>query len=157
MVATERVPFFQIFAIIFRNPFYVFPMLSLAILFFNVNGITTWYADYMKIGLGVDEGKVNIAFSLVTVTGPVFGCLAGGILSSYLGGYANPLSTFACFIETILAAACGFPLPFITNFYYFVFFLWFQLFFGGMLMPGTAGMIVNANKKEYKAIASSVA
>jgi len=62
---------------------------------------------------------------LITVTGPVFGCLAGGILSAYLGGYGNPLSTMACFIETILASVCGFPLPFITNFYYFALFLWF--------------------------------
>ena len=62
-------------------------MLSISILFFNVNGITTWYADYMKIGLGVEKAKVDIAFSLITVTGPVFGCIAGGILSVYLGGY----------------------------------------------------------------------
>ena len=62
-------------------------MLSIAILFFNVNGITTWYADYMKTGLEVEKAKVDIAFSIITVTGPVFGCIAGGVLSVYLGGY----------------------------------------------------------------------
>lgn len=66
---------------------FMFPMLSVSILFFNVTGIQFWYSDYMEIALGVSQYKVNIAFGLVTTTAPVFGVLVGGILTSCFGGY----------------------------------------------------------------------
>jgi len=79
----------------------------------------------MKVALGIDESIVDTWFALITITGPVLGVVVGGIIVNCFGGYQNPVTIMVCFIEVILAALCGFPLPFVPTFAWFVFFLWF--------------------------------
>ena len=100
-------------------------MMSVSILFFNVTGIQFWYSDYLEIALEADKYKVNIAFGLVTTTAPVFGVIAGGVLTSCFGGYQNPIASLIALVEVLIAIICGVPLPFVKEFGWFVTCLWF--------------------------------
>jgi MFS transporter, Spinster family, sphingosine-1-phosphate transporter len=117
-------------------------MLSISILFFIVTGIQFWFSDYMKVALKVPAESVDTWFAFITISAPVLGVIIGGLIVNFFGGYENPITIGICFIEVVLAALCGIPIPFFTHFYLFITFLWFQLFFGGMLLPPMTGIMI---------------
>lgn len=43
--------------------------------------------DYMISEMHQDKTTVNIVFSVVSITAPVFGCIMGGLIAQKLGGY----------------------------------------------------------------------
>jgi len=49
------------------------------------------------------------------------------------------------------------PIPFITNFWVFIVFLWFLLFFGGFNMPCFSGMMLETVDNKFKATGNAVA
>lgn len=79
----------------------------------------------MKVVLKIPAANVDTWFAVITITGPVLGVVIGGLIVNFFGGYENPITIGICFVECTLAAICGFPLPFINHFTWFIVFLWF--------------------------------
>jgi hypothetical protein len=57
---------------------YVFTVIALCVLYFTVTGIQFWISNYLETVLGEPRHKVNIVFSIVSITAPTIGCVLGG-------------------------------------------------------------------------------
>ena len=67
---------------------YVFVLLCIAItgLYFIVAGIQYWVSHYMLAELKIEESLVFTTFGIVSITGPVFGVIVGGNVTTKMGG-----------------------------------------------------------------------
>lgn len=83
--------------------------------------------------------------------------MLGGYLFDYLGGYNSPKAYPVAVFFMVCGTVCGFPLPFLSNFYFFAFLLWLQFFFGGFCIPVLTGILLNTVPTPLRAIANSIA
>lgn len=110
----------------------------------------------MEVVLHVPDHKVYVMFSVVCITAPTFGVIAGGYLIQHLGGYTNKTALEACFKISVLAAASGVFLPVINSVPLFIFLMWLLLFFGASIVPGLTGIMLSATPDKTKEIANSI-
>jgi len=52
--------------------------LALTVLYFVLTGVQFWFSDYLITVIKIDKSTVFDEFAIVSVTGTVFGVLAGG-------------------------------------------------------------------------------
>jgi hypothetical protein len=57
----------------------------------------------------------------------------------------------------VLAVLSALPIPFLNNFYHFVTFVWFLLFFGGFVLPPITGIMLNSVTEYQRTSANSFA
>jgi len=100
---------------------------------------------------------VFVTFGTISITGPVFGVIVGGNLTTYLGGYTTKKSIKLTLFFTFLCLISAFPCPLIDNFPIFCGCLWFLLFFGGALLPALTGILLNTVEHNQKTVANSLA
>lgn len=110
----------------------------------------------MQIILKMDPKNVYMTFTVVCISAPVMGVLFGGILIQRMGGYTNPKALDACYYVSILAAISGILIPFIDNIPLFVFLIWLLLFFGGSIVPGLTGILLNSASNKMKEVSNSI-
>ncbi|EAS04286.2 MFS transporter (macronuclear) [Tetrahymena thermophila SB210] len=142
---------------LFTNKIFIFTMLTLASLYFVVTGIQFWISDYMRTILFVDQKTVYTAFSLISITAPIFGVLIGGIALEKVGGYAGKNAINLCLLNGVLASCCAIPIPFTNRYEVVLILLWFLFFFGGSLMPAVTGLMLHSIPKNYRAFGNSQA
>ena len=95
--------------------------------------------------------RIFVTFAVVCLTAPTLGVLIGGYLIEKIGGYTNKHALKICFHSSVIAGCCGMPLPLCSNYWTFTSLMWLTLFFGGSIMPGLTGILLNsldANMKE---------
>ncbi len=114
-------------------------MLSASCLFFVITGIQFWISYYMEIVLEIDKKTVFICFSIVCITAPTLGVVAGGFLIQRFGGYDDSRAIENCLKLGYVAMLISLPIPFISSVPLFVIFIWLLLFFGGSIVPGLTG------------------
>jgi len=114
-------------------------MLSVTCLFFVITGVQFWISYYMNIVLGINEQTVFVCFSIVCITAPTLGVIAGGFIIQKFGGYNDTSSIDICLKLGYVAAIISCPVPFVSSLSVFVFLLWLLLFFGGAIVPGLTG------------------
>jgi hypothetical protein len=132
-------------------------MLATSILFFVISGIQFWASDYMRLVLKIPEEIVFPAFSIITLTGPTFGCIIGGGLTHMFGGYNHPNAIKLILYAGTVGMVVSLPIPFVDHTPTFLVLFWLSLFFGGFIMPGMTGVMINSAPKKHKALANSIA
>merc|ERR1712086_921242 len=142
---------------LFTNPPYILLCLSLTFLYFVITGIQYWVSDYLIETLKVTRNQVFVTFAIVSITGPVFGVIVGGNVTTYLGGYNSKHALYLSMLVSTLCVLSAAPIPFISNFPVFVALLWFLLFFGGAILPCMTGIMLNTVNKQLKTTANSIA
>lgn len=142
---------------LFMNPCFILLCLSLDGLYFVITGIQYWITDYLINRIKQPESTVFLTFGIISITAPIFGVIAGGNLTTYLGGYLTKKSLYLSCISAFLCLLCSAPIPFIYNFYGVICLLWLLLFFGGSILPCLTGIMLNTVDQNQKTIANSIA
>ena len=62
-----------------QSKMYLVGTLTMSVILFVSTGVQFWLADYFVNVLHVDRGLVNIAYAVVSITGPTSGCGFGNI------------------------------------------------------------------------------
>ena len=65
---------------LFRSKMYLIGTSTMAAILFVSTGIQFWMTDYFVNVQNYDEAAVNIAYAVVSITGPTSGCGFGKIL-----------------------------------------------------------------------------
>lgn len=131
--------------------------ISITGLYFIVTGIQYWISDYMISELKQPEEVVFTTFGIVSISGPVLGVVVGGNLTTKFGGYTAPKSLYmACGIAAG-CLLCAAPIPFVTNFPFFILLLWLLLFCGGFILPAMTGIMLSTVDADARTTANSVA
>ena len=139
-----------------NGPFVLF-VLAITFIYFILTGIQFWVTDYLITTLDMDEGSVHIAFGLISITGPIFGVIIGGNVTSYLGGFREKWALITTLLMSVLCLLTSAPAPFTTNSTAFLTLLWFLLFFGGYMMPSLSGMMLETIPVDLKTTGNSIA
>mmetsp|Transcript_39041 Transcript_39041/g.34720 ORF Transcript_39041/g.34720 Transcript_39041/m.34720 type:complete len:182 (-) Transcript_39041:670-1215(-) len=110
----KKLSYFESLAILKTRKVFVFSMIALSSLFFVVTGIQFWISDYMRSVLLLPAKEVFITFAVISITAPVLGVVAGGIVLDRIGGYTgNSAITFAMG-GAALSAVFGLPVPYFS-------------------------------------------
>lgn len=56
-------------------------------------------------------------FAVISITAPVLGCLFGGFISHWYGGYDTPHNLKICLIYCVVGTMCSVGVPYVTNFW----------------------------------------
>ena len=107
--------------------------------------------------LKFEESKVFTVYAIVSVTGPVFGVVSGGNVISCLGGYNSKKGLYLIMGIAVICVASGAPIAFVDDFASFGSLLWALLFFGGFMLPGLTGIMLNTVEPQFKTSANSMA
>lgn len=114
----------------------------MSIILFVSTGIQFWLTDYFINVLHFDKTSVNIAYAVVSITGPTSGCGFGGFIINRIGGYENPKTVYYVFFFASIGIGSALFIPFVDSFYPVTILLWLVLFFGGAMMPGLTGIMM---------------
>ena len=133
-------------------------MAAITVIFYVVSAIQFWISDYFIQDLGVEATLVYSTFSIISITGPVFGVITGGIISSTcFQGFNDPKSLKLTCVVACLTVATGAPIPFIKDFRIVCALLWFLLFAGGFIHPSMTGVMLGQVKMTENTVCNSVA
>lgn len=102
----------------------------------------------MTVVMVVDPSTIQAVFGVVSITGPIFGVVIGGNLTTYLGGYNAERALKGVCAGALLCLVVAAPIPFFDDFVPVIVLLWFLLFFGGAILPAMTGIMLNCVKKE---------
>lgn len=133
--------------------------LSVTLLYFVVTGIQFWFSDFLITVMNMEKEVVFTIFGFVSISGPVFGVIFGGFISSKLGGYNNPRSLYWTAAVSVFSIFMSVPIPYMgyDKVGLQIVLLWFMLFSGGMMLPGIMGMMLNTVDENLKTTANSIA
>lgn len=130
---------------------------AISCLFFIVSGIQYWISDYMITVLGASKHVVFIYFSATAITAPIFGAIAGSVITSKLGGYESKLTMRSCIFAALICAMFAVFVPSQDDFQWIVFMVWVILFCGGYILPAMQGIMMMQVDNDQKSMASSFA
>ena len=111
----------------------------------------------MRLALHMPDEIVYPSFSIITLTGPTFGCIIGGSLTHLLGGYKHPNTIKLILYVGVIGTIVSLPIPFVNHIPTFLILFWLSLFSGGFIMPGMTGIMINSVPRKQKALANSIA
>lgn len=129
--------------------------MTMSIILFVSTGIQFWLTDYFINVLHFGREEVNIAYAVVSITGPTSGCGFGGYILSKRGGYDSPKAVYLVFIFSIIGIGSALFIPFMDGFFQCATALWLVLFFGGAMMPGLTGIMMASVPPYLRAFGNS--
>ena len=138
---------------------YITITLGITSLYFIVTGIQFWITKYLIEILRTDPLIVNMIFSLISITAPLFGVLFGGTISDRYGGYKDKNETKAlemCVLFGLVSFVFAFPMGFLFQIVYLSILLWTFLFFGASIIPISTGIMISCVPKDCQATSSSI-
>ena len=111
--------------------------------------------------LGMELFACQVAFVIVSLTGPLSGVFFGGWLVDKMGGYKDEsghamiLTLRTCNMFGVGAVIAAIPAAFVLNYVAAMVSVWFVLFFGAALLPALNGVMISCVPEEARSIASS--
>ena len=129
--------------------------MTMSIILFVSTGIQFWLTDYFINVLKFEREQVNIAYAVVSLTGPTSGCGFGGFILSKRGGYDSPKAVYLVFLFSAIGIGSALFIPFLNGFYESATALWIVLFFGGAMMPGLTGIMMASVPPYLRAFGNS--
>ena len=145
-----------------QSKMYIVGTLTMSVILFVSTGIQFWLTDYFINVLNFDQGKVNIAYAVISITGPTSGCgfgnfifYWGGFVLNKKGGYENPKTVYYVLLFACLGIGAACVIPFVEVFVPVVILLWVVLFFGGSMMPGLTGIMMVSVPPYLRALGNS--
>ena len=145
--------------IVLTTPLYVTITLGMCAIYFIVTGIQFWMTKYLIEILDIEPLLVNIIFSGISITAPLFGVLVGGTISDIYGGYKgkNVIRAIKMIIAFgLVSFVFAFPMGFLFQIIYLSVLLWTFLFFGAAIIPIGTGIMISAVPKYCQATSSSI-
>ena len=145
--------------IVLTTPLYVTITLGMCAIYFIVTGIQFWMTKYLIEILDIEPLLVNIIFSGISITAPLFGVLVGGAISDIYGGYKgkNVIRAIKMIIAFgLVSFVFAFPMGFLFQIIYLSVLLWTFLFFGAAIIPIGTGIMISAVPKYCQATSSSI-
>jgi MFS family permease len=145
--------------IILTTPLYISITLGLCSIYFIVTGIQFWMTKYLIEILEAGPLLVNIIFSIISITAPLFGVLVGGAFSDKYGGYKgeNVIKAIKiCIAFGLISFVFAFPMGFLFQLIYLSILLWTFLFFGAAIIPIGTGIMISSVQKDCQATSSSI-
>lgn len=140
---------------LWKSKMYFVGTMTMAIILFVSTGVQFWLTDYFVYVLKFDRERVNIAYAIVSITGPTSGCGFGGYVLSKRGGYDSPKAVYWVFIFSCIGIGSALAIPFFNDFYLCAGALWIVLFFGGAMMPGLTGIMMASVPPYLRAFGNS--
>ena len=144
---------------VLSNMLYVSITLGISTIYFIVTGIQFWITKYLIEILHTEPIIVNIIFSVISITAPLFGVLFGGTISDKYGGYKGKNETKAlqmCVAFGLVSFIFAFPMGFLFQIIYLSVLLWTFLFFGASIIPIATGIMISSVPKDCQATSSSI-
>jgi MFS family permease len=144
---------------ILSNTLYITITLGMTSLYFIVTGIQFWITKYLIEILNTDPLIVNIIFSTISITAPLFGVLFGGTITDKYGGYKGRNESKAlqmCVAFGLVSFVFAFPMGFLFQIIYLSILLWTFLFFGATMIPIGTGVMISSVPKDCQATSSSL-
>lgn len=138
-----------------QSKMYIVGTLTMSVILFVSTGVQFWLTDYFIYVLHFAREKVNIAYAVVSLTGPTSGCAFGGYIVDKRGGYDHPTTVYSVFTFAAIGIGCAVVIPFVDGFWIAVVLLWLVLFFGGAMMPGLTGIMMAAVPPYLRAFGNS--
>ena len=145
--------------IVLTTPLYVTITLGMCAIYFIVTGIQFLMTKYLIEILDIEPLLVNIIFSGISITAPLFGVLVGGTISDIYGGYKgkNVIRAIKMIIAFgLVSFVFAFPMGFLFQIIYLSVLLWTFLFFGAAIIPIGTGIMISAVPKYCQATSSSI-
>ena len=145
--------------IVLTTPLYISMTFGLCSIYFIVTGIQFWMTKYLIEILEEEPLRVNIVFSFISVTAPLFGILVGGTFSDKYGGYKGDNVREAikiCILFGFVSFVFAFPMGFLFRLVYLCVLLWTFLFFGAAIIPIATGIMISSVQKDCQATSSSI-
>jgi hypothetical protein len=96
-----------------KSKMYLVGTLTMSVILFVSTGIQFWLTDYYINVLNFDRRDVNIAYAIVSVTGPTSGAGFGGYVVSKIGGYENPKTVYYVLIFASIGIGSALIIPFV--------------------------------------------
>ena len=144
---------------VLENTLYITITLGMTSIYFIVTGIQFWITKYLIEILNTDPLIVNIIFSIISITAPLFGVLCGGTVSDKYGGYKGKNESKAikmCVAFGLVSFIFAFPMGFLFQIIYLSILLWTFLFFGAAMIPVGTGVMISSVPKDCQATSSSI-
>ena len=144
---------------VLTTPLYVSITCGLCSIYFIVTGIQFWMTKYLIEILEAEPLLVNIIFSIISITAPLFGVLVGGAFSDKYGGYKgdNVIKAIKiCIAFGLVSFVFAFPMGFLFQIIYLSILLWSFLFFGAAIIPIGTGIMISSVQKDCQATSSSI-
>jgi MFS family permease len=142
-----------------RNELFVCAVLGLVVLYFVVTAMQVFVTSYLRgAPFYASMSTIVFGFGAASVTAPVFGVVAGGMIVDRLGGYSN-LKRAALFGAACGTGAAWFGLLacYMTTVPTFIAALWFMLFVGAANVPVGTGILMAAVPPAMRPTASAYA
>lgn len=139
---SKKYNYFSMMKKLLKSKMYLVGTLTMAVILFVSTGIQFWLTDYFTFVLNFDRRSVNIAYAVVSITGPTSGCGFGGYVINRIGGYENPKTVYYVLLFASIGIGSAVFIPFVNYFYPVTVLLWLVLFFGGAMMPGLTGLMM---------------
>ena len=128
---------------VMRNVQFTMVTLAISVMFWITTGLMYWFSDYMQIALKMPVKQVNVAYSIIVISGPIVGVLLGGHVINKIGGYNNVLALYTTILMGLFCMAVSVPIGFVDDGVTVEVLLWFTLFAGGFVLPTMTGMMIN--------------
>ena len=144
---------------VLTTPLYVSITCGLCSIYFIVTGIQFWMTKYLIEILEAEPLLVNVIFSVISITAPLFGVLVGGAFSDKYGGYKgdNVIKAIKiCIAFGLVSFVFAFPMGFLFQIIYLSILLWSFLFFGAAIIPIGTGIMISSVQKDCQATSSSI-
>ena len=139
------------------NLSFLYITMSITFLYWVLTGIQYWFSDYLITELKADPNTVYISYGVISITGPVIGVIAGGNVTSALGGYKSKKALYVTCLLAFVCLSCAIPIAFVDDYITVVVLLWFLLFAGGFILPSMTGIMLNTVDMSLKTQANSIA
>ncbi|GJD12076.1 hypothetical protein Gasu2_61890 [Galdieria sulphuraria] len=149
-------------SVLVSNKLWICCCLTLAFLFFTIEGIRYWVVIYRQEVYFDILSSIVFVFVIVSVTAPIIGVLIGGHLIDSLGGYKQPealsrslrvICVFG-FLAFIPAWFCVLKSP--SNLLFFGISIWLIIFFGAAMVAPLTGIMVSAVAYEHRSVSSAM-
>ena len=134
---------------------YLIAILTMSVMLFVSTGIQFWMTNYFIEVLHFKRESVNIAYAVVSITGPTLGAGFGGYVVNSIGGYSEPRSIYFIWVFSVAGIGAAVVIPFVSTFFISAILLWIVLFFGGAMVPGLTGMIMSSVQPEMRSFGNS--
>eukprot|EP00871_Galdieria_phlegrea_P004967 jgi/Galph1/5471/GphlegSOOS_G4147.1 len=160
--AFQAFQFFHELSTLMSNTLWLLCCLTLAFLFFTIEGIRYWVVVYRQEVYRDPLSKVVPIFVIVSSTAPILGVLIGGYFIDRMGGYKVPETLHnslraVCvfgFLAAIPAWYCAVVKQ--DNLLIFGVLLWLIIFFGAAMVAPLTGIMVSVVALPYRSNSSAM-
>jgi hypothetical protein len=151
LTAWEKIKF------LLSNSDYALLMTSLTGIYYLISGLTFWTKFYLIHTLTVEELTASYIVSISILTSVVIGILAGGVITSVLGGIETVAAKKFLIIVATLCVPIVIPIPFVNDVMTFGILIWLLLFVGALMMPSLYVLMMSALQPNQRVQGNSFA